>query len=31
MGLDPFIWFAIGLMTTFGGVLAWATWTTRGR
>lgn len=31
MTLDPFIWFAIGLMSTFGVALAWATWITRGR
>lgn len=29
--LDPFIWFALSLMTVFGLALAWASWVTRDR
>ncbi len=30
MGLDPFIWVVIGVMTSFALALGWATWITRG-
>jgi hypothetical protein len=31
MQLDPFIWFAVGLVSVFGLVLGWASWITRDR